>query len=433
MRSRPAAILIALCLCWCPVALTWTPLAHADDRVDRMLELLRSRPAGMNVKTWQSQRREAVRELGRVRARKAVPPLLKIVASERFDVILEFAITALGNIGDVRARPALRKLEADTSLDKFVREAASSALRRIGDGGGSMATPQPRPRKPARPPRPRPRKDKITTPPGDRPPPQRPRRPRRPAPGEAFGALPAVAGEADPEVIFRARWWDLVAGTADVRWDGQVAGTRAGLTLGSRYLMQEERSWIGFSMEAAGHLGFQLANAPGAESTWELTHALQVDPEVRFYPFSALPLLFGQISGGAGYGLAHTSRPALEDSRLSVAGNLSVGAGPGYGRVVDAGPTLRLARISDLLGEAGLLTGAIPGAVLNRLMHAWYELRDRVGSYARLGHTLRILRQAKLLRRTPGPAVTYRLIRILEDPQLENPQKPLTKRTFLKR
>ena len=382
-----------------------------------MLLLLRQRPAGMDAKTWQSQRREAVRELGRLRAREAVPPLLKIVASERVDVILEFAITALGTIGDRRAVPALRKLEGDASLDTYVRQAASRALVNIDKG--PRVAPQPRPRRPLRPPRSRPRKEPVTPPPDVRPPP-RPRQKRGRDPGEAFGRLPPLGGEPDSDVIFRARWWDLAAGAADIRWDGQVEGTTAGLKLGSRYSMQEERRRLGFSMEAAGHLGFSLANAPGVDPTWALTHSLQVNPEVRLYPFTqSVPLLFGQVNGGAGYGLVHASQPGLLDDRLSVAGNLSVGAGPGYGRVLDAGSRLRLARLRGVLEQAGLLSGAIPAAVEARLIHAWYELRDHVGSYARMGHTLRILHKARLLVRPPDAAVTYRLIRVLDDPQLD--------------
>ena len=400
------------------VLLGWAPSAWGDDGVDRMLQLLRQRPEGMEVRTWQTQRREAVRELGRRRERRAVPLLLAIVDRERVDVILEFAITALGEIGDPRARPALHKLEADSSRDKFVREAAARALRKIGAGKGPRTTPLPRPKKPGRP-RPKPRKDQLTPPPAFSPP-SRPRRERRSDPGKAFGPLPTVEGQPDSDVIFRARWWDLAAGAADIRWDGEVEGTTAGLKLGSRYLIQEERRWLGFSVDAAGHLGFSLANAPGAESTWELTHSLQVTPEVRFYPFSeSAPLLFGQITGGAGYGLVHASHPTLLDDRLSVAGSLSAGAGPGYGRVVDAGPRLRLVRVQRVLEEAGLLTGPIPVAVANQLIHAWYKLRNHQGSYARLGHTLSILHGAKLLRKPLNAAASYRLIRVLDDPQME--------------
>ncbi len=413
MRSRLAAILIALCV----GGLTGAP-ARADDRVERMLLLLRQQPQGMDGKTWRSQRREAVRELGRLRARRAVPALLKIVSSERLDAILEFAITALGEIGDARARPALRRLEGDTSLDRFVRDAASRALRKIG----GQAQPRPRPRPKIRPrprpkirPRPKPKQPKQP----QQPAPLKTKRPARRDPSRAFGDLPPVTGAPGRGVLFRARWWDLAAGAADVRWDGQVEGTRVGLALSSRLVMQEERPGVGLSVDAAADLGLRLTNAPGDDATWGLTHALQVNPEVRLYPFrQAVPLLFAQLSGGAGYGLALTARPGADD-RLAVAGNLSVGLGPGYGRVVDAGPVLRLKRVRDVLEQAGLLSGPVPAAVASELMYAWYALRHRLGSHARLGHTLRILHRAKLLRRAPGAAVTYRLIRALDDPQLD--------------
>ena len=419
MRSRLAAILIPG-LAWLLASVAWCPGAVADDRTDQMLRLLRRRPEGMDASTWKTQRREAVRELGRRRVRRAVPRLLQIVARERFDVILEFAITALGEIRDRRAVPALERLKQDSSLDSYVREAAARSLRKIGTGTSPRVTP--RPKKTDRPTRPRPRKVPRPVPPGPKKDPPRPAQVRwTHDPTRGFEPVPGPGPRPAAAVLQRSSWWDLAASSARVNWDGQVQGTSAGFKLGSRYTLHEERDWFGFSLRGVTHLGFQLQRPPGGASSWELTHALELRPEVRFYPFTrSLPLLFAQLGGGAGYGLVQATSPTADD-RLSVAGNLSVGAGPGYGRLLDVGPRLRLRRLEHTLARARMLHNSISARVAEELFHVWYGLRNRVGSFARLGQTLRILQRAGLLRNRPlGPALTYRLIRILDDPQLDD-------------
>ena len=98
---------------------------------DTLLQLLKKKPSGMTRETWLEQRREAVRELGKLRERRAVPILLRIVRGERFDVILERAIDALGNIRDRRAVAPLRALLGDPSVDSYVKDAARRALAKL--------------------------------------------------------------------------------------------------------------------------------------------------------------------------------------------------------------------------------------------------------------------------------------------------------------
>ncbi|MCA9668953.1 MAG: hypothetical protein KC503_25335, partial [Myxococcales bacterium] len=142
-------------------------------------------------------------------------------------------------------------------------------------------------------------------------------------------------------------------------------------------------------------------------------------PEIRAYPFGRdVPKLFGQISAGFGYGLALSQIPAATEKRFNFNANVSIGGGPGYGRIIDIGQRIRLRRLAWVLRKAGLLAGEIDQLVGNKIIAAWYALRNNIGNFQQLGHTLRILRKAGLLTRAVDAATAYRLVRILDDPQL---------------
>ena len=402
-----------------------------------MLRLVERRPQQMDQQTWKAQRREAVRELGRLRTRRAVPALLAIVARERFDVVLEYAITALGEIRDPRAVGPLQRLRQDKALDAYVREAAARALRRIGASPAvKPVKPRDTGRRPVRPPRPPPKNGGSQPAPPDGKPAVTP--PVRRAvgltdPEQVFGALPALGPAPPPGLLMRSISWELVAGAADVRWDSADQGTRAGLSAAGRFRLQQERQRLGLTVAAGAGLGLRVDNPGNGDAVWSMNHDLTVTPEVRLYPFGGrLSGLFGQLTASAGYGLVHASgEPATADTRLAAAGNLSVAAGPGFGRVLDAGPRLRLRRLLRVLREAGLVTMAVPRKIRAQLIHAWYALRNHQGSHARLGHTLAILTRAGLLNALSDPSTTYRLVRVLDDPQLEQRQEgPLVRLGF---
>jgi hypothetical protein len=399
--------------------------AAADARTEGMLQLLKGRPRGMSEETWRVQRREAARELGRMRERRAVPPLVEIVKHERFDVVLEVAIEALGSIGDRRAIEPLKALLEDRSLDAYVRDAAGRALRRLESSGARAQPGEPgevRPDRPPRRPRPEPRpKDEPESLPVEPAPPPLPPVPPKAAPHAGFGKLPRLRrGEPSRSVLAQADQLSLVGASGEVRWDGRADGVTGNVGLGTRYRRQMEWRQLGFSLDGQAALGFDVAQAPGEGSTWTLVHTLHLDPEVRWYPLhNKLPGGFLQISAGANYGLTFASQPLYADRRWTASGVVSIGAGPGYGRILDRGPLLRLRWLERILRAQGLLKRRLPPAVARELLSAWYQLRNRIGSYPHLGHTLRILHQGGLLTDTPNPATIYRLVRLLDDPQLD--------------
>jgi hypothetical protein len=386
------------------------PSARADRR-ETLLKLLQRKPRRMATETWREQRREAARELGRLKETRAVPSLLKIIDSERFDVILEIAIDALGEIGDKRAVDPLKRLLDDPSLDAYVRDAAASALNKLQRGGGRPPPTPPGPQPVPRPLTPR------TTPTGED---------EQPVDWQKAEAFPHLAqlGSTKPEegTIARSSTLDLVVGSSRLAWDGRAQRTDVAFDLRSRVRHQLERRKLGYTIDGVADLGFDFADPPDQESAWTLGHGLQINPEVRFYPFSRdLPQLFGQISGGAGYGLTWAKVPFAPDKRFAFAGTVTAAGGPGYGRLLDIGPRLRLKRVERVLRKAGLLEQPIDKLVATELIATWYRLRDTLGSYHLLGHTLQLLRRAKLLAERPvDPATTYRLVRILDDPQLDH-------------
>jgi hypothetical protein len=385
-----------------------------------MLKVLKKRPRRMTRETWLEQRREAARELGRQKDRRAVPILLKIIAKERFDVILEIAIDALGEIGDKRAVEPLKKLLNDPSLDSYVRDAVAGALKKLGAapakpglGTEPKPGPKPGPKRPLKPvERPEPLEDKQE---------RTDLALRLAQEQQPFGDLPPLDLKLEADLIARSDQWRIVAGSGSLLHDGQADMTSGGATAFTYLARQVERKAYGYSVDGRLDVGFNLTDTGQRDAAWSLNQSVQVNPEIRYYPFRRdLPLLFGQISGGTGYGLALTKQAQALDSRFAFTGNVSVSGGPGYGRIYNVGPRLRLRRLQYHMKQAGLLTANIDRAVADQIIYAWYHLRNEIGSFKHLGYTLDILRKAGLLARdTINPALTYKMIRILDDPYLD--------------
>lgn len=380
-----------------------------------MLKLLKRRPRGMTKARWLKQRREAARELGKTKERRAVPILLRIVRKERFDVILEIAIDALGEIGDRRAVEPLERLLNDPSLDSYVRDAVAGALKKLDAGPKPRPGPRPGP-KPGPKPQPKPKlpdpiedKGKVDL------------ATRLVKAEQPFSDLPPLDGQLDADLIARSYRWDLAAAGGDLRYDGGAERTEGGVSLRSRYRRQVETRSMGYTVDGAVDLGFRFADSSGQDATYLLNQGLQINPELRYYPFRRdLPLLSGQVIAGVGYGLALADQPLYFDSRLNFASNMSMGVGPAYGRIYDVGQRLRLKRIQYVLKQAKMLTGSIDQNVADQILHAWYTQRNAIGSYNQLGYLLNILDRAGLLAKDAiPPDLVYKLVRILDDPQFE--------------
>ncbi|MCC6746510.1 MAG: HEAT repeat domain-containing protein [Deltaproteobacteria bacterium] len=406
--------------------------AQDDARQESLLRLLKARPRGMSADTWREQRREAARELGRLKEKRAVPTLLAIIAKERFDVILEIAIDALGEMGDRRAVEPLKALLHDPALDAYVRDAVAGALKKLGAGAKQPTPVPPEPKtgpKPTVKPPPkvgqRPEESPEAKPAETEPPKSPPCRGcgRPEAQRHGFGELPRLnLSPLDREPLARQERFDIVAGGGHLRWDGASGQASAGAFGRTRYYRQLERRAFGYSVDGAASVAFDLARPPAGNTAWSFAHDLAVNPEVRYYPFQRdLPLFFVQAAAGLGYGLGLAALPLAPDKRFSFAAHASVGGGPGYGRIVNVGSRLRAKRLERVLLGAGLLKGPLSAPATSALSLSWYKLRNQLGSFRQLGHTLELLREHGMVRDAePDAATVYRMIRILDDPQLDD-------------
>lgn len=424
--------------------------ASANGRVNELLSILQKCPTKMSQNSCLEVRRNAVRELGRMKEKRAVPILLNIVNKERFDVILELAIDALGEIGDSRAVAPLKKLSQDQSVDTYVREAINTALKKLlkenndHDSESTLSKAKPISKIPSG------SGHKIISPPQDQPTSttestdeleQGKSIPTESTPAASHQPIKTKDGVKPcgsswlqlnnlrnlppgptPDIIFLAERWHIESGIAHFSWDQAAEQTEGSLKFYSRFMKQVEKKNIGMTLDSGLGINARWTDPVAASSYGSVSQGLQVNPEVRYYPFRQdMPLLFGQMSGSAEYQLNYRSQPLFaEERQLTIAGRFSFGIGPGYGRVIDIGPRLRLKRLEQVLKQGRSLTTSISPRVANQLIFAWFRTVNDLGTYQQLGHTIKILEQAKILRsENLNPEIIYRLIRILDDPQLD--------------
>lgn len=377
-------------------------------QVDADIALLRKRPKGMDEETWREKRRDAARELGDLGDKRAVEPLLEIVQSERFDAILEISIQSLGKLGDSKAVPALKRIVEDPSIETYVRDSAREALRKLGaesEGAGGAG-----------------------------------------GGGTGGGGRVAQGGATDVSSLLRATQQieglpplappSLPAGTialaervtfalgsVNLVHDSAGGGTVLGIDLGAAYHRQMELPRVGYSFDAAVHTGYQDRNlrAGGVDVTsYLILLGAGIAADTRLYLIEGLPVFeFLTLAPSISYDF-EKNRAAMETSASLTLVDFDIGGGIGYGRVLPVGARLRLRRIEAVLETAGVRARPINSDTAARILVAWYGLRGRLGYYAELVYTLRILREAGVLLQEPDPATVYKILAVLSDPQLDD-------------
>jgi hypothetical protein len=367
----------------------------AADEVDDLIQLVREQPADMDRTAWKEERREAARKLGQSRDARAVPVLIEVVETETFDVIAEIAIEALADIGDPRAVPVLQRIHADDQRDRYVRDMAATALRELGAEPGTGADPEP------------------STPPtpgtagasGDL------AGPTGPSPGPAFGEDVLAATERLTFALGSARLrYDTVSDRPSI--DGDVRGTY------ERDVERDTRA-IRYGVDAAAAAGLLDYPEPDSGSRVLAASALG-HGRARFYtgggPF------FGQLEAASVVALNSTKidRPGDDNDTSETMLNLDLhaGIGFGYGRVLEVGEAIRVARIEKVLRDARMLGRPITPDLAERLMRVWWTLRRELGYHQRLIATVKLLREAGVLLGEPDASTTYRILQVLQDGQL---------------
>ena len=123
-------------LCWREVSggLSACPSCGADiERYSRSAPYVEKLISALRHREPQTVRRAAC-ILGRLKAREAVPALLRAGERTRDPYVIESVVEALGEIGDERARAFLTRCAARGALR--VRRAAERALARLNMEGG---------------------------------------------------------------------------------------------------------------------------------------------------------------------------------------------------------------------------------------------------------------------------------------------------------
>lgn len=376
------------------------------DRIDDQIALVRRKPDGMERDVWKEKRREAARELGKSGDRRAVPVLIEVVELEQFDVIAEIAIEGLGDLRDGRAVPALKAVIDDPSRDRFTRAAAEKALKKIG------ANPRPSP---------------------------------SPSPSSSTGSDPGSDPKSDPgsdlasdpeppvkEPAGKETFDDDVLGEVD-RLTFALGGVRieydtvreqptmdGDARLGWERTRDRERTAWKLGVTGAVVGGVTDYRGDGLSSRYALG-VVGGTAEARRY-LEGRPL-YGLAGAGAQgsveYLKSNRAGTGMDVAEALLGADLEAAIGAGHGRVLDLGEAIRLRRIEAVLRRARALGRPITPDLGERILAMWWTLRGEQGAHRRLTATVAMLREAGVLLDEPDASLTYQILQILLDGQLD--------------
>jgi hypothetical protein len=390
-------------------ALLASAVAHAQTAdVPALVKLIENQPADLDRPTWKEKRRDAAKKLAQSKDKRAVPELIKLADTETFDIIGEFAIEGLGNLGDPSAVPTLQKIAGDPARDPHQKELAKKALAKLGASEGAAAP--------------------TTAPPpasGGQPAPSTPEPPETTQAG-ATGAgligaraapdnpsLPAVADDtlaASERLTFAGGGATLGYDTVQKRLDfnADVEGT---------YARRVERERMAWGLDADVHVVTGLINPPGPAQQRGAEVVAQGDGEIRFYSGqlyaigkAANAVQVDYVSDVPNNGMAVKFTHTYADAQLAVGG--------GYGRVLDIGAAIRVRRLARALDNNRALGKPIDAATSKKLQLTWWSLRGERTTYRALIATIAVLREAGILLSEPDAGLTYEILNVLRDTQL---------------
>ncbi len=375
--------------------------ARADE-VDDLIQLVQHKPAGMAEDQWKEERRDAATKLGKLGDKRAVPALIQVVQTESFDVVAENAIDALGKLGDKRAVPVLKQVAADDSRDRESRAKARKALSKLGakaepqtgddddDLGlgvvGNSGT--------------------TTTTVGAS-------RPKKIPDGPAFS----------DDTLAATDRFTIAAGAAHLNYDTQrqIASLDGDVT--GTYRHEIERKSVAYGYGADLHVTAGAIDLPGSGTASEalvLDAALAGDSRFYWNPGG----IYGAVEGALDLSVTGVKvermGPGNTTKELLLGANLAAAVGGGYGRQIDLGEALRLRRIEMALEDARALGRPITPDLAEKILRTWWALRGEVGAHDRLVATVSILREAGVLLGEPDASLTYRILQILTDGQLDH-------------
>jgi hypothetical protein len=376
--------------------------ARADE-VDDLIQLMRTKPDGMDRAEWKEKRRSGAKKLGTLGDKRAVDVLIWLVETEEFDVVAENAIAALGKLGDEKAEEILQSVYADKSRERYVRQLAKTALAKLGS-------------------KPDGRKGDKDDDKGD---------------GAALGGGGGASiGDSDAEVpdgptfgedvLGSTHRLTFALGTAHLEYDTVRDRPELDGSVAAEYERTIDYAKKAYRYGGDAELAGGAVDFDGADSASRVgVLSVEANGEARFYTSGGT--WYGMLNGALGGStmVAKVDRPPnnnggqnTDEVRFSadVHGGLAVG----YGRVLDMGEALRLRRIELLLEKAGQLGRPIAPDLAERIMRAWWSLRGEQGTHDRLVVTVTMLREAGVLLGEPDASTTYKILQVLEDGALDH-------------
>ena len=206
--------------------------------------------------------------------------------------------------------------------------------------------------------------------------------------------------------------------------------------IGGSYWLQVEKSRYGLDLGASLGLGTDYMHiTPGTEKepsrspsplsggrqdSLKLSVIPQAMADFRFYLFPGRNKLFVSAFANVRYELDYyymdnddtsSSETEYKDHLFQ----LNAGAGLGYGRVLNVGPSLKLKKLSQYLLQRGIIQQPLGRDVAHEILLGWYSLRNELGHFRRLQHAVEVLTRHGLLQKPLGLEGIYLISRLLRD------------------
>ncbi len=421
-----------------PTLITTTSIGYAQPSdLPGMIKFVEQKPDDLDRTDWKEKRRDVAKKLGASKDKRAVPALIKLADEESFDIVGEIAIEGLGQLGDPSAAQVLQKIAADTSREKRQRDLASKALAKLGVKASA----------PVKEPLKEPVKEPVKEPASDAVAVNVPARdPVTPDPtgGEPLATsrdlVPvgtsnpigdSVMGDAAAPTLgpaFNAATlavYDRLTfalGTANLGYDSVRKRTSFDVDVASSYQHRVEQTTMAYGYGGTARVIAGYLNPDGPQTSRGALLNLSGNGEVRMY---GGPGLYGVGRGVAAMNVTYLNvtrndpnDAAFRDVRT--AADLGFALGVGYGRVLDVGSRLRVAKVEQVLRANRALGKPIDAAVAEQLQRVWWGQRRARNAHQLLIATIATLRNAGVILGEPDPSITYQLLAVLRDGQLNN-------------
>ncbi len=397
-QALSLALLASIAPQWVGEASAQDDISPSGDKTQALIDTVRSRPAGTDRDVWREERREAARQLGGIGDKRAVPVLIDVVTTEQFDSVAQIAIVALGKLGDERAIPVLQGVAADSSRDRFVRNSAKDALRKLGaktESGASSSSSETD------------ESSLATTGLGAA------------SPGLASSNTTVkLAKDFGDDMLAASDQLTFAVGESHLGYDSVSGETFLDGQASASYVRIREGQNLALRYEGRGDLVAGVINFEGSDSSGRIgTLNLAGSAEARFYSGNLFGIGIGSVLLGGDY--LNIKRPAADNaSNTYLSGETALAIGGGYGRVLNVGERIRVQRLETVLRKHKLLGRSISPGVASEIMRAWWMMRSEVGYHDRLVATVKILRDAGALLSEPGASSSYAILQVLRDGQL---------------